>query len=77
MTRHANFKSLRINKTTSQITLEHSNAEKTTIIPRRLEAISVLLGGYNIYGRSIDIEKHRDRMKRFMDILEEVENDLA
>lgn len=75
MTKHVNFKSLRVNKTTSQITLEHENPD-TMLISRQLEAISVLLGGYNVYGRSIDIDKHRDRVKRFMSIIEETYEDL-
>lgn len=70
------FKKLKVNKTTSQITLEHISSESTKAVEIQMRAISILLGGYNVFGRSIDLEKHEERLIRFCDLLEEIEADL-
>lgn len=67
-----NLKSLEVNKLTSRITLEHSNSKETYLIPLEVEAIAVLLGGYNKYGRKIPIERHEKRKAIFMGMISEI-----
>ena len=70
------FKSLKVNKTTSSMTFEHNNTRDSNIPIRQMESLAVLLGGYNEYGRKIDIPKHRKRVTKIWDLIAEIENEI-
>lgn len=70
------FKSLKVNKKTSTIVLEHEGTETSSIPELQMRALSILLGGYNQYGRSIDIEKYRELKRKAWDLVDEVANSL-
>jgi hypothetical protein len=72
--REATFKSLKINKTTSVITLEHYNNSGRE--EKELKAIAILLGGYNEFGRSIDLNEHRNTMKKFSELIDGITDKL-
>jgi hypothetical protein len=71
------FKSLKIQKNTAKITLSLSSETgvsegSETFEDNQLKALSILLGAYNIYGRKIELEKHRSNIIKFYDIINEI-----
>lgn len=71
------FKSLNVKRKTSVITLEHEDTEISRMPDLQARAISVLLGGYNMYGRNkhgqcIDLKKHRERVRKLWELVDEV-----
>jgi hypothetical protein len=62
------FKRLEYGKTTSKIVLEHKKNRNLD----DLESIAILLGGYNKYGRNIDIKQYNRLKAKFELILEQV-----
>lgn len=43
---------------------------------KHLKALSILLGGYNKFGRKIPLDQHRDNMIVFKDLIEKISNQL-
>lgn len=70
------LKSLKINKRTSSITWEHTDSEVSQQPCNDMTALAVLLGGYNTFGRKIDIDKHNSRLEKLNELIEETKNDL-
>jgi len=66
------FKKLEVNKLTAKITLDRLVTDSDD----DLKALSILTGGYNKYGRKISLDKHRENMKRFQDLIEEIKKDM-
>ena len=64
---------LTINKHTANVSLEWFSRE---IPVKELEALAILLGAYNKYGRSIDLNKHRERVIIFRDLLEDIKSEI-
>ena len=58
---------------TATVTLEWYNNE---IPVKQLEALAILLGAYNKYGRKIDLAKHRERIEIFGDLLKDIESEI-
>lgn len=71
------FKSLKVKRTTSTIILEHEDTEISCIPDLQTRAISVLLGGYNQYGRSIDLEKYQELKRKAWELVDEVAQTIA
>lgn len=67
------FKKLEVGKKTSKIIFEHPDTEYTYSVERRLRAISILTGAYNLYGRKIDVEKYTDLQNEFEKLVHEIE----
>lgn len=66
---------LQIGKSVATLKIEFFNAGKHT--EKELKALAILLGGYNKYGRKIDLDKHRERIRRFVDLIDEITNDIS
>jgi hypothetical protein len=69
-----NSKSLNIGKTTTKITIEHDNTDDSVKVSNRIIALYILLGGYNEFGRSIDLDKYKDIKRRFNECISEIES---
>ncbi len=41
-----------------------------------IKALCVLLGGYNQYGRKMELEKYTQAQEKFYDIIDEVTNNI-
>jgi len=67
------LKSAEIKANNSKITLDRLDLISST----QLEALFVLLGGYNKYGRSIPLKNHRENMIAFHNLIEKVEDELT
>jgi len=65
-----NVKNLKIGKIASSISFEHSNTNRS--IELELKAIYILLGGYNEFGESIDIEKYNKIRDNFNQCINEI-----
>ena len=64
---------LTIGKELAIIKLEwHNNG----VPEKQLKALAILLGAYNKYGRTIDLQVHRERIERFTDLLNEIEEEI-
>lgn len=68
------IKKLDIKKTTATVTLEWFDRYTPT---KELEALAVLLGGYNEFGRKIDLDTHRRNIIKFKELLDEVEEAIS
>jgi len=60
-------------KTITVSTIARSNEYDTR---KRAEALAILLGEYNKYGRSIDVIKYEEIRHRFENCISEIENEL-
>lgn len=67
-----NVKKLNIGNKTSTITFEHESTEKSCRPDKELKAIYCLLGGYNEFGRHIDIDKFSEIRDKFLDAIYDV-----
>jgi len=56
------FKSLKITAMTCRITLEKGYQADAEL---EFKALAVLMGGYNQYGRAVELEKYEQVKKRF------------
>lgn len=65
------IKNLKIGDKVSTISIESDSRLKSTR-ENELKALAVLLGGYNRYGRHIDLDKHRERIIIFSDLIMEI-----
>jgi len=70
------FKKLDINKFTTKITFEHGNSIYDKTIANEMEAISVLLGAYQKYGRGMGMNRYTEVKKKFDDLLREVNKEI-
>jgi len=68
------LKTIKNTANTSKIVLDRLNNHNNET---DLKALAVLLGGYNEFGRKIDLKTHRDNMIIFADLIEKVGNELA
>lgn len=64
------FKKLQANKKSSNITFSHYDYRGLD----DLEAIAILTGGYNKYGRNIDISTYYKLKDQFESILNKIKN---
>jgi len=67
------LKSEQIKEKTVSITLDRLSLSENE---NDIKALFILLGGYNAYGRKISLEKHRENMKKFNDLIEDISNSL-
>jgi hypothetical protein len=70
----ATLKKLNMRGKTSILTLEHDSTEKSIIPHDEVMAIAILLGGYNEFGRKIDVLKYQEIRGRFNDCINEIKN---
>lgn len=68
-----NIKKIDVAKTTAKITLDRLNTNSDL----DLKALAILLGGYNEFGRKINIEKHRENMIIFNDLIYEISKQIS
>jgi hypothetical protein len=66
------FKSLTVNKNVSVMKFEHEDATQTHDIIHELECIAVLNGGYNQYGRQINIGRWVELKQQYKELLDEI-----
>lgn len=59
------LKKLNIGKTTSTITVEHDNTDKSVLPLNEITAIAILLGGYNEFGRKIKLQEYQRIKEQF------------
>lgn len=64
---------LTIGKESATIKLEWHNKG---VPEKQLKALAILLGAYNKYGRSIDLNVHRKRIEQFTDLLNEIQEEI-
>lgn len=68
------IKKLTVEAKTAKITLDRLNY--STGNDQDLRALAVLLGGYNEYGRKIPLDKHRENMILFKDLIDSISSQL-
>ena len=66
------FKRLDVNKFTSKVTFEHGSTANKGDIINEMEAIAVLLGAYQKYGRKLGMNKYDELRLKFEELLGEV-----
>lgn len=66
------LKKLIIGKTTSTIIVEHSDTNKSISSFDEVTAIAILLGGYNRFGRKIDVIKYQKIKTEFDSCVAEI-----
>lgn len=66
------FKSLEVKQRVIKVTFEKYGEFQGKKRVNEIQAICCLTGGYNKFGRNIDIEKYNELVERFNDIIEEV-----
>lgn len=66
------IKKLEINKKTAKIVLDRLNLSDET----DLKALAILVGGYNEFGRKIPLDKHRENMIIFKDLIDSISKEL-
>lgn len=66
------IKQLTVGITTSTIKMEHSSSFDSSSITDELQAIAILLGGYNMFGRKIPLKIWEPIRDQFSEILEAV-----
>lgn len=72
-----NYKSLTTSNKVATLKLEGDYTEARNIDTVKAEALAVLVGGYNVYGRSVDLEKYYDIKKRFDLLVSEMATELV
>lgn len=70
------FKNMIINKFTTRIIFEHGNSLFDEKIVNEMEAVSVLLGAYQKYGRKMGMNKYSELKKKFDYLLREVNKEI-
>jgi hypothetical protein len=69
------LKSIAIKNTTTNVVFEHANIngkKDETETLKELQAIAILLGAYNEFGRNIDVEKFQAIKDRFCECINDI-----
>jgi len=67
------LKSEKININSVNITLDKLNLSEND---NDIKALFILLGGYNQYGRNIKLDKHRENIIKFKDLIDTISKEL-
>lgn len=67
-----NLKKMEMGKTFTTFKVEHSNSDRSEFVENELIAIAILLGGYNEFGRKVDLQKYREVKEEFDSCIEDM-----